>query len=75
MYYKHKDVGTAATNEIPATPSDLSSTVEMMVTQALRTILASTPSGASLESIVSSLSPYGLSRDQVQLAKKLRGVV
>ena len=66
VYYKRRDVNAAAATEIPATPSDLSSTVEMMVTQALRTILASTPSGASLETIVSSLAPYGLSREQVQ---------
>ncbi|KAK8833407.1 hypothetical protein WA577_000372 [Blastocystis sp. JDR] len=66
VYYKRRDVSAAATNEIPPTPSDISSTVEMMVTQALRTLLASTPSGASLEAIVSSLSPYGLSREQVQ---------
>lgn len=44
----------------------------MMVTQALRTLLASTPSGASLEAIVSSLSPYGLSREQVQWATRRR---
>lgn len=72
VYYKRRDVSAAATNEIPPTPSDISSTVEMMVTQALRTLLASTPSGTSLEAIVSSLSPYGLSREQVQWATRRR---
>ena len=67
LHFRGKNASAPPANEITGTPSDLSTTIEMMVLQALQSILASNPGGASLDSITSALSTYGMTGEQVVL--------
>ena len=65
LHFRGKNASAPPASEITGTPSDLSTTIEMMVLQALQSILATNPGGASLDSITSALTTYGMTGEQV----------